>query len=434
MKWGSIMSGNEVMVSVLCITYNHENFIRDTLEGFLMQKTNFAYEVLIHEDASTDSTAMILKDYEQHNPDIIKVVYEKENKYGKGIDYFYDILAPISKGKYLALCEGDDAWIDEDKLQIQVDYMEEHTECSLIGHKAFLQYPPNWSGERDPRSMGYRYEGNVPYESMFKEWKIPTGSFLFRKHLYMEIPQFFRNAPTGDEPIEFYLAGRGDVYFLNRVMSVYNKMASDSWTVRFMKQDFKKIAIYYSGYIDLFREIDRHTNYSRHDFFKDCIKERIRRASIYILSNSTSYYEAGKLLQQLADVCCDEWKDYILNQQRERFYFWEPEGMYWKCKKGKSVYVYGAGRLATKFLIEIVPDDITVNGIIVSDGQRREESLRGYNVMCLSEFINVYDANSLIVIAVKDDFVSEIKERLESLNFHNYVWVYESVYKPVFQA
>ena len=101
MKWGSIMSGNEVMVSVLCITYNHENFIRDTLEGFLMQKTNFAYEVLIHEDASTDSTAMILKDYEQHNPDIIKVVYEKENKYGKGIDYFYDILAPISKGKYL---------------------------------------------------------------------------------------------------------------------------------------------------------------------------------------------------------------------------------------------------------------------------------------------------------------------------------------------
>lgn len=426
------MSDHEVMVSVFCMTYNQENFIRDTLEGFLMQKTNFAYEILIHEDASTDSTAEILRDYEQHHPDLIKVFYENENKYGKGIDYYYDILAPVSRGKYIALCEGDDAWIDEDKLQLQVDHMEKHPECSLIGHKAFLQYPPNWTKERDARSMGYRYEGNVPYESMFIKWEIPTSSFLFRKDVYMEMPQFFRKAPTGDEPLEFYLAERGNVYFLDRVMSVYNKMTADSWSVRFLKNDFKKMAVYYSGYIDLFREIDRHTNYVRHDFFGDCIQERIRRASVYILSNSTSYDEAGKLLQQLADVCCKEWKDYIVSQKQERFYFWNPEGAYWDCAKGKSVYLYGAGRLAAKFLIEIVPDDIKINGVIVSDGQRREKFFRGLNVMCLSEFINSHDADSLIVIAVKDEFVPEIKERLDSLNFHNYVWVYESVYKPIF--
>lgn len=428
------MNDHEVMVSVFCMTYNQENFIRDTLEGFLMQKTDFAYEILIHEDASTDSTAEILRDYEQHHPDIIKVVYEEENKYGKGIDYYYDILAPVSKGKYIALCEGDDAWIDEDKLQLQVDYMEKHPECSLIGHKAFLQYPPNWTGERDARSMGYRYEGNVPYESMFTKWEIPTSSFLFRKDLYLEMPQFFRNAPTGDEPLEFYLAGRGNVYFLNRVMSVYNKMTADSWSVRFLKNDFKRMAAYYGGYIDLFREIDRHTHYVKHDFFNDCIKERIRRASIYILSNSKTYYEAGELLQQLADACCDEWKDYILSQKRERFYFWDAEGMYWECAKGKSVYIYGAGRLATKFLIEIVPDDIKINGVIVSDGQQRENSFRGLSVIPLSEFMNAYETDSLIVIAVKDDFVSEIKEKLNLFNFHNYVWVYESVYEPVFQS
>ncbi|MXP77831.1 glycosyltransferase [Lachnospiraceae bacterium WCA-9-b2] len=428
------MSDNEIMVSVFCMTYNHENYIRDTLEGFLMQKTNFTYEILVHEDASTDGTAEILRDYEQHHPQIIKVIYEKENKYGKGIDYLYDILAPLSKGKYIAICEGDDAWVDEDKLQLQVDYMEEHPECSLIGHKAFLQYPPNWTGERDARSMGYGYEGNVPYESMFKKWEIPTSSFLFRKDLYMEMPPFFRNAPTGDEPLEFYLAGRGNVYFLNRVMSVYNKMTAESWSVRFLKNDFLKMAMYYSGYIDLFREIDRYTSYTKHVFFSDCIRERIRRASIYILSNSKSYYEAGKLLQQLADTCCDEWKDYILSQQRERFYFWDPEGAYWECAKGKLVYIYGAGRLAAKFLIEIAPDKMKINGVIVSDGQRRENSLRGLNVMCLSDFINNHEADSFIVIAVKDEFVSEIKEKLASVNFQNYVWVYESVYEPIFKS
>lgn len=429
------MNDNEIMVSVFCLTYNHENYIRDALEGFLMQKTDFAYEVLIHEDASTDSTAKILRHYEKYHSDIIKVIYEKENKYGKGIDYFYDILAPISRGKYIAVCEGDDAWIDEDKLQLQVNYMEKHPNCSLIGHKAFLQYPPDWVHERDARSMGYGYEGDVPYESMFKEWNIPTSSFLFRKDIYMEMPQFFRNAPTGDEPLEFYLAGKGNVHFLNRVMSVYNKMTADSWSVRFLKQDFKKMAKYYSGYVDLFCEIDRYTDYIRHDFLCDCIKERIRRAAIYILSNSSSYYEAGIMLQQLADACCDEWKSYILEQQRERFYFWNQEGTYWDCAKGKSVYLYGAGRLATKFLIDIVPNDMEIKGVIVSDGAHQSKnSLKGLNIMCLSEFIDNHEANSFIVIAVKDEFIPEIKEKLDSLNFQNYVWVYESVYKPIFKS
>ena len=428
------MGDCEVMVSVFCMTYNQENFIRDTLEGFLMQKTDFTYEILIHEDASTDSTAEILREYELRYPDIIKVFYEKENKYGKGIDYFYDILAPVSKGKYIAICEGDDAWIDEDKLQLQVDYMEGHPECSLIGHKAFLQYPPGWTGDRDARSMGYRYEGDVPYESMFKIWEIPTSSFLFRRDLYMEMPKFFRNAPTGDEPLEFYLAGRGKVYFLNRVMSVYNKMTADSWSVRFLKNDFGRMAVYYSGYIDLFRGIDRYTDYVRHDFFNDCIRERIRRASIYICSNSKSYYEAGELLRQLADACCDEWKDYILSQKQERFYFWDPEGTYWDCAKGKSVYVYGAGRLATKFLIEIVPHDVEIEGVIVSDNQQKADSLRGIKIIYLSEFLNSHREDGLIVIALKDDFASDVKATLDSLDFHNYVWVYESVYAPVFES
>lgn len=425
------MSDNEIMVSVFCMAYNHENYIRDTLEGFLMQKTNFKYEVLVHEDASTDDTVAILKDYEQRHPDIIKVVYEKVNKYGQGIDYLYDILLPLSKGKYIALCEGDDAWIDEDKLQLQVDYMEEHPDCSLIGHKAFLQYPSDWSAGRGV--MGCGYEGVVPYESVFRKWDIPTSSFLFRKEQYMEMPLFFRDAPTGDEPLKFYMAGRGYVYFLNRVMSIYNRMATKSWTVKFQKSGIKQKSLYYNGYIKFFREIDKYTDYMRHEFFEDCIRERIRRACIDILFISKSYSKVGKLLRQLADGCCSEWKDYILSQQRERFYFWNHEGTYWDCAKGKSVYLYGAGKLATKFLLEIAPDDMEINGVIVSDGHRRKDSLEGIDIICLSDFINSHEEDSLIVIAVSDVLAAEMKEKLNAANFQNYIWVYESVYEPVFK-
>lgn len=426
------MSNNEIMVSVFCITYNHENYIRETLEGFLMQKTDFAFEVLIHEDASTDETAKILREYEGQYPDIIKVVYEQENKYGKGIDYFYDILAPLSRGKYIAVCEGDDAWIDEDKLQLQVDYMEKHPECSLIGHKAFLQYPGDWDKGRDDRSMGYRYEGIVPYEAMFVKWEIPTSSFLFRKVTYMEMPGFFRDAPTGDEPLEFYLAGKGNVYFLNRVMSVYNKMTKGSWSTRILKADFSQMIKYYKGYVDLFRGIDEYTGYERHEFLNKCIRERVRRAAIYIFFNSDSYEEAGDMLWQLANACGEEWKSYIMDQQKKRFCFWDQEiaGKYWERTKEKSVYVYGASGLAIKFLLEIAPHDMKVSGVIVSDGQRKEESLEGIDTMYLSEFLKDRPKEFMIIIAVNDVNAQKIIENLESTEIHDYMWVYESVYKP----
>lgn len=420
-----------IMVSVFCLAYNHQNYIREALEGFLMQKTNFAFEVLIHEDASTDGTAQILREYEKKYPGFIRVVYEEENRYGQGVEYFYDILAPMARGKYIAVCEGDDAWIDENKLQIQVDYMEKHPECSLLGHKAFLQYPYNWNGDRDPRAMGVDLDGMVvPYERMFFEWQIPTASFVFRKDTYMEMPQFFRNAPTGDEPLEFYLAEKGEVHFMDRVMSVYNKMSSDSFSAKILENPYSKMVKYYTGYITLFDEMDKYTNYTKHEFFNNCIKERIRRAAIYIFSNSRSYEEAGDMLKQLADSACCDWQTYILEQQSSRFSFWNRNSSYWDCIKGKKIYVYGAGRLATKFLKEVLPVGTEVQSIIVSKDTGKRE-LCGIKLIALSEYINEAENNSLIIIAVNDEFAQEIIGTLRANQINNYIWVYESVYKSI---
>lgn len=120
-----------LMVSIKCITYNHEPYIRQCLEGFVMQKTNFRFEAVVHDDASTDGTADIIREYAEKYPDIIKPIYETENQYSKKDGSLGRIMDAACTGKYIAMCEGDDYWTDPLKLQKQVDFLETHLECSM---------------------------------------------------------------------------------------------------------------------------------------------------------------------------------------------------------------------------------------------------------------------------------------------------------------
>ena len=125
----SVLMESKPLVSICCTAYNHEPFIRDTIEGFLMQEVDFPMEILINDDASTDRTAEILREYEQEYPELIKVVYQKENQYSKGISPLFDLLFPSARGKYIALCEGDDYWTTPHKINEQVSFMEAQPEC-----------------------------------------------------------------------------------------------------------------------------------------------------------------------------------------------------------------------------------------------------------------------------------------------------------------
>lgn len=124
------------LVSISCITYNHELYIRDCLEGMLMQQCDFDFEILIHDDASTDNTQEIIKEYQEKYPDIIKPIFQTENQYSKGSRGFnatYNF--PRVAGRYIALCEGDDYWTDPLKLQKQVNYLESHPNVVLCAHE-----------------------------------------------------------------------------------------------------------------------------------------------------------------------------------------------------------------------------------------------------------------------------------------------------------
>jgi glycosyltransferase involved in cell wall biosynthesis len=121
------------LVSIMCLTYNHASFIRQCLDGFIMQKTSFPIEAVIHDDASTDGTADIIREYEKKYPDIIKPIYQKENQYSKGLDILTTVFRKL-RGKYIAFCEGDDYWIDENKLQKQIDFLEANEDFSICFH------------------------------------------------------------------------------------------------------------------------------------------------------------------------------------------------------------------------------------------------------------------------------------------------------------
>lgn len=227
----------ETMVSICCTTYNQKEYIRDALNSFLSQKTNFTYEIIVHDDCSTDGTTDILHNYEEKYPQKIKVIYESENQYSKGIK-IEPILYKECKGKYIAFCEGDDYWCDQYKLQKQFDFMEKNIDCSLTVHSCYFQN--SLTGKKKQKKQPYF--GSRYYtinEIITGDGGIfPTNSMFFRKQ-FIDLPSYFYTSPIGDLPTMMYLATVGSVYYMDEPMSVYRVNSINSWSARQLSNDIK---------------------------------------------------------------------------------------------------------------------------------------------------------------------------------------------------
>lgn len=211
-----------VMVSVKCLAYNHEKFIRQALDGFVMQKTNFRYEVLIHDDASTDSTAAIITEYAEKYPDIIKPLLEKENLFSKPDgDHINQTILPALRGKYIALCEGDDYWTDPNKLQKQVDFLEAHPDYTLCFHNAIVHYE---DGSKPDKLYSNFTEREYFPEDCIHGYQPPTASMLFRQEILdSDIYKSTLNANInfGDLPLILSCMYLGKAYGFPSLMSIY---------------------------------------------------------------------------------------------------------------------------------------------------------------------------------------------------------------------
>jgi len=213
--------GTVPVVSIFCITYNHEKFIRNAIEGFLMQETSFPVEIFIHDDASTDGTTEIINEYARKHPQLFWTVLQSENQYArKRFAFFFEYLSR-QRGEFIALCEGDDYWTSPHKLQRQVDLLEEKSERSLVFHMVRVSW--TWNYAKDSVSN----EGELAKEWTAREViagkSIHTCSMLYRKSMLPAIPAWFGEVAGGDIPLQLMLGDAGLIAFVPEVWSVYRK-------------------------------------------------------------------------------------------------------------------------------------------------------------------------------------------------------------------
>jgi len=235
----------DILVSICCITYNQKEYIKDALDSFLIQKTNFKYEIIIHDDASNDGTTEIIKEYSEKYPDIIKPIYEEENQYSLEK---WSLMKTFNqaKGKYIAVCEGDDYWINENKLQIQFDYMEENERCTFCFTNAIVKdIAKNKEYKFIPHSIKskkYLKENNI-YDVKELELLefIPTASIMFRTIHVKDIPNWFEECFVLDWPLRLNMTSFGYAYYIDKELCLYRKNAHGSITVKNSKKEKKSI-------------------------------------------------------------------------------------------------------------------------------------------------------------------------------------------------
>lgn len=214
------------LVSIVCEVYNHEPYLRQCLDGFVMQKTSFPYEILIHDDASTDGSAGIIREYEAKYPELFKPIYQTENQYSKGVQMWASIQFPRAQGKYIAICEGDDYWTDPYKLQKEVDLLEKDrtlmgvfTNSMIVdkqGNTVMEKREKIYPGNRQCRYNLHDYFQNAP--------SYPTATVVFRNVYGPEIREKMIHTYSkymGDWTLWAILHSYGDFYYLDEVTSAY---------------------------------------------------------------------------------------------------------------------------------------------------------------------------------------------------------------------
>lgn len=246
---------DRILVAIKCLAYNHEKYLRQCLEGFVMQKTNFKFIAIVHDDASTDKSAEIIREYERKYPDIIKAIFEEENMHSKhdgSLDRIINNALIESGCKYVAWCEGDDYWTDPNKLQIQVDFLNTHNDYSMCFHAS------DWeeNGRIFKRNIKLDKEDTISVEQIIKGGGAfcTTASLMFRTSVLLDIPKFRKIAEIGDYPLQIDCALKGKVYYFPQAMCIYRYNHPGSWT----SQNSSTAAINMNDF-EWLKELDRHT-------------------------------------------------------------------------------------------------------------------------------------------------------------------------------
>lgn len=235
------MEPNLPLVSICCVAFNHEEFIAKALDSFLSQKTSFLYEIIVHDDASTDKTPSIIQDYQQRHPDIVRSIFQSANKQSTGVA-IYPIVFAQAKGKYIATCDGDDYWTDENKLQIQVDYLETHSSSVGCFHNSINVnetgdiLKERWLPVYEDRT----YTQRQCFEDLHSTYS--TSALMFRAHATSALPDWFHRKPS-DAALDLILTKHGYLSYLDLNMSAYRIHSQGIWQGKSEKEKVAEIIL-----------------------------------------------------------------------------------------------------------------------------------------------------------------------------------------------
>lgn len=423
------MEKNSPLVSIWCLTYNHRNYIKDAIESFLQQKTDFEYEIIIHDDASTDGTDEIIKEYMQKNPGKVKAIIQPHNLYGSlSTKEFCEAVMKarekIASGKYVALCEGDDFWLDRHKLQIQIDYMEAHPECSMTAHNGVILRAD--SGVSLKTMNPYDQDKDLSMEEliMWYHGNIPTASIVMRREYAVRKGIFAGTMASGDWEQQLYCATKGKVHYFDRIMSCYRANSPNSYTRTVWGNDRKRYGVRLDQMYFL-RLFDDYTDGAYREFVS---------TQLYSILTMLFKENMDRDIEQFKHICDEHGKEKGTEYNR---FISEVVEAFKQSKdvafltdyirefvnKHEHVLIMGDGYWGQKMANALVDDNLEFDGFVVSDGYKQSERQCGKSVWELREV--PFDKSQCgIIVAVRFAYYSEVVKNLLKSGITQYTYYY----------
>lgn len=404
-----------VVVTVWCYTYNHKPYIKNAIEGFLSQKTDFKFEVLILDDASTDGTSDIILEYGQHYPDIIKPIVLNRNIGISSVGSEYkrlDIMSAHTRGRYIAYCEGDDVWIDPLKLQIQIGYMERHPECVMSGHNAVKM---NYEDGSASECSLYDHETDIAPERLIGAGykQLMTATMIVRRE-FIRMEEFFYDSGIGDYTLQLWYNLKGKIHYFDRVMSLYRFKLPDSWTIH-MHNEQNHFLSFRFRFIRFLIEYDQYSKGIYRDNIKGQILQQMEVISEKIGPDEIDHVLEHSLREEPIRPVVEYVERYvpvrsIIRQLRDPYYV---DTVVRDLQKVcRHFVIMGAGSYGKRMAQQLSNCGIDFDGFVVSDDRKPPEKVMEKPVWRLNAL--PFDMKCLgVVVALSWPLYIEVREGLK---------------------
>lgn len=401
---------NDVLVSIICLTYNHKEYIADAIESCLAQLVNFKYEIIVHDDASVDGTIDIIKQYERNYPGIVKGIYEAENQYSKPDHFMQCVQGKImseARGKYIMWCEGDDYWIDPTKMQRQIDYLEQNPDCAMVVHKAVILDMKKAMVSVLPQ---YWESKNLSSEDIINHphGYIESATMAYRKEDF-ELKGFYGEAGIGDYTTRLYCLTRGRIYYMDRIMSVYRFGHKGSW--QGTQQNSSNIR--FNHCVNMIRFLNLYNRSTNSIYLRQIFKEIHRYVDIAVEINTRNdVFNNITDLKLRRDIDYEEYLNEIYRIYKQTYDLEYCDKKIQKFIKGhKRTLVMGAGKYASVLARQITNNGMEFEGFVVSPDKNTEGEYLGKKVYKLNDLPFAKDEVGILV-GIHTDVWEEVENTL----------------------